>query len=87
MPAQLSFDPARTAVLSMDLQAGIVSIYVKDQGRLFPAQAQILAAQRIPRSSRLTDVFPMLSGDVFAHSVSISNHAIFMIGSACYGNT
>jgi hypothetical protein len=44
MPAQLSFDPARTAVLSMDLQAGIVSIYVKDQGRLFPAQAQILAA-------------------------------------------
>jgi hypothetical protein len=36
MPAQLSFDPARTAVLSMDLQAGIVSTYVKDQGRLFP---------------------------------------------------
>jgi nicotinamidase-related amidase len=31
MPAQLAFDPGRTAVLSMDLQAGIVSIYVKDQ--------------------------------------------------------
>jgi nicotinamidase-related amidase len=30
MPAQLSFDPERTAVLSMDLQVGIVSIYVKD---------------------------------------------------------
>jgi nicotinamidase-related amidase len=31
MPAQLSIDPARTALLGMDLQAGIVSIYVKDQ--------------------------------------------------------
>ena len=30
MPTQLSFDPARSAVLSMDLQTGIVSIYAKD---------------------------------------------------------
>jgi len=31
MPAQLSLDPARTAVLSMDLQTAIVGIYAKDQ--------------------------------------------------------
>lgn len=45
MPAQLSFDPARTAVLSMDLQAGIVSIYVKDQDLLTRA-ASILQRAR-----------------------------------------
>ena len=45
MPAQLSFDPARTAVLSMDLQAGIVSIYVKDQ-ELLTRAASVLQRAR-----------------------------------------
>jgi nicotinamidase-related amidase len=31
MPPQLTLDPARTAVLSMDLQAAVVGIYAKDQ--------------------------------------------------------
>jgi nicotinamidase-related amidase len=31
MPNQFSFDPSRSAVLSMDLQTAIVSIYVEDQ--------------------------------------------------------
>ena len=45
MPAQLSLDPARTAVLSMDLQAGIVSIYVKDQ-ELLARAASVLQRAR-----------------------------------------
>lgn len=31
MPNQFSFDPSRSAVLSLDLQTAIVSIYVEDQ--------------------------------------------------------
>lgn len=30
MPTELAFDRARTAVLSMDIQTGVVSVYVKD---------------------------------------------------------
>ena len=45
MPAQLSFDPARTAVLSMDLQAGIVSTYVKDP-ELLTRAASVLQRAR-----------------------------------------
>src|SRR5713226_7193793 len=45
MPAQLSLDPARTAVLRMDLQAGIVSIYVKDQ-ELLARAASVLQRAR-----------------------------------------
>lgn len=45
MPARLSFDPARTAVLSMDLQAGIVSIYVKDQDLLARAASVLQRAR------------------------------------------
>jgi nicotinamidase-related amidase len=45
MPAQLSIDPARTALLSMDLQAGIVSIYVKDQ-ELLARAATVLQRAR-----------------------------------------
>lgn len=45
MPAQPSFDPARTAVLSMDLQVGIVSIYVKDQ-ELLTRAASVLQRAR-----------------------------------------
>jgi nicotinamidase-related amidase len=45
MPAQLSFDPARAAVLSMDLQAGVVSLYVKDQ-ELLTRAASVLRRAR-----------------------------------------
>jgi nicotinamidase-related amidase len=45
MPAQLLFDPARTAVLSMDLQVGIVSVYVKDQ-ELLSRAANVLQRAR-----------------------------------------
>jgi nicotinamidase-related amidase len=45
MPAQLSLDPARTAVLSMDLQVGIVSIYLKDQ-ELLTRAANVLQHAR-----------------------------------------
>ena len=45
MPAQLSLDPARTAVLSMDLQTGIVSIYVKDE-QLLTRAANVLQHAR-----------------------------------------
>lgn len=44
MPEQLSFDTARSAVLSMDYQAGIVSIYAKDQEDLLTRAASELAA-------------------------------------------
>jgi nicotinamidase-related amidase len=42
---QLSLDPTRTAVLSMDLQAGIVSIYVKDP-ELLARAASVLQRAR-----------------------------------------
>ena len=47
MSTSLSFDPARSAVLSMDLQAGIVSIYAKDQaGALMERVAGVLQRAR-----------------------------------------
>ncbi len=39
MPVEPALDPARTAVLSMDMQAGIVSIYAGDQQDAFTARA------------------------------------------------
>ena len=45
MAAQLSFSPTRTAVLSMDLQTGVVSAYVKDDG-FIPRVARVLNLAR-----------------------------------------
>jgi len=39
MPSDLTFDPARSALLSMDYQAGIVSFYAKDQEESLVARA------------------------------------------------
>jgi len=41
----MSFDPKRTALLSMDLQAGIVSVYVKDP-ELIPRAANLIEQAR-----------------------------------------
>lgn len=41
----MSFDPRRSAVLSMDLQAGVVSVYVKDEG-LIPRVAGLVDEAR-----------------------------------------
>ncbi len=45
MAEPLSFSPQRTAVLSMDLQAGVVSAYVKDD-TFIPRAARVLDAAR-----------------------------------------
>lgn len=45
MPNQFSFDPARSAVLSMDLQTAIVSIYVEDQELLSRAGSVLRRAR------------------------------------------
>ncbi|HSS52534.1 MAG TPA: isochorismatase family protein, partial [Thermoanaerobaculia bacterium] len=39
-------DPTHTAVLSMDLQAGIVSIYVKDQAEFLARVVRLLDSAR-----------------------------------------
>ena len=39
MPAPFRFDPAHTAVLNMDCQTGIVSIYTKGDQAAFLARA------------------------------------------------
>jgi nicotinamidase-related amidase len=44
--ATLSIDPARSAVLSMDMQAGIVSIYAKDDPELVTRAAALLKQAR-----------------------------------------
>ena len=46
MAEQLSFNPARTAVLSMDNQAGIVASYAKDQETLVARGASVLERAR-----------------------------------------
>jgi nicotinamidase-related amidase len=46
MTNQSSIDPARTAVLSMDLQAGIISIYAKDDASFVERAASILGKAR-----------------------------------------
>jgi nicotinamidase-related amidase len=46
MTAQLSFNPARTAILSMDNQTGIVAAYVKDQEALVARGASVLERAR-----------------------------------------
>jgi nicotinamidase-related amidase len=43
---KLSFDPARSAVLSMDNQAGIVSIYVKEPEGFLEHAASVLESSR-----------------------------------------
>ena len=45
MTEPLSFAPKRTAVLSMDLQAGVVAVYVKD-GEYIPRVARVLKLAR-----------------------------------------
>jgi nicotinamidase-related amidase len=42
----MTFDPKRTALLSMDLQTGIVSVYVKDEGFIPRAAGVIEQARR-----------------------------------------
>lgn len=49
MPAQLSLDPTRSAVLSMDYQTAIVSIYAKDQEDLLARAASVLKRARSSR--------------------------------------
>ncbi|HEV2386201.1 MAG TPA: isochorismatase family cysteine hydrolase [Candidatus Acidoferrales bacterium] len=46
MPAQLSFDPACTAVLSMDYQTALVSIYAKEQEGLLVRARSVLGRAR-----------------------------------------
>lgn len=46
MTGQLSLDPARTAVLSMDNQAGIVASYAKDPEALMARGANVLERAR-----------------------------------------
>ena len=46
MSEKLSWDPARTAVLSMDCQAGIVSVYVPDQEGFLSRAASVLERAR-----------------------------------------
>lgn len=46
MTNQFLFDPARTAVLSMDMQAGLVSIFAKDQPDFAERAASVLAKAR-----------------------------------------
>lgn len=51
MTAPMIFDPSRSALLGMDYQAGIVSIYAKDQPDLLERAAGVL---RKARSSGMT---------------------------------
>jgi nicotinamidase-related amidase len=44
--ADLAFDRARTAVLSMDLQAGVVSVYVKEDGFVARVRQLLESARR-----------------------------------------
>jgi nicotinamidase-related amidase len=46
METSLSFEPNRTAVLSMDLQSGIVAIYAKDDHDLPNRAASVLESSR-----------------------------------------
>jgi nicotinamidase-related amidase len=46
MPAPLSFDPARTAILCMDYQTAILSIYAKDPDALLARAAGVLDRAR-----------------------------------------
>ena len=46
MRAHLSFDPARSAVLSLDYQTAIVSIYAKDQDDLLERVRSVLKGAR-----------------------------------------
>jgi nicotinamidase-related amidase len=46
MTNQVSFDPARSAVLSMDLQSAIVSIYTQGKGDLLVRAASVLKKSR-----------------------------------------
>ena len=46
MTAQLSFDPARSAILSLDYQTALVSIYAKDPGALLARTRSVLDGAR-----------------------------------------
>ena len=47
MPNEQSFVPSRTAVLSMDMQKGIVSIYVKEQENFLAHASEVLKRARV----------------------------------------
>jgi nicotinamidase-related amidase len=47
MPMQFSFDPSRSALLSMDYQTGIVSRYAKDLEGFLPRAASVLKHARV----------------------------------------
>ena len=49
MPQEQSFDPARTAVLSMDLQTAIVSIYAGKNDDFLPRAASVLRSARLAK--------------------------------------
>jgi nicotinamidase-related amidase len=51
METSLSFEPNRTAVLSMDLQSGIVAIYAKDDHDLPNRAASVLESSRNQKMS------------------------------------
>jgi nicotinamidase-related amidase len=46
MAVDVSLDPARTAVLSMDMQAGILALYAGDQEGFTQRAAQVLRRAR-----------------------------------------
>ncbi len=46
MPARFGFDPARSALLSMDCQTGIVAIYVKEKDAFLARAAGVLKRAR-----------------------------------------
>lgn len=46
MGTKISFDPARTAILAMDCQAGVVSIYVQPPDEFLTRASNVLAAAR-----------------------------------------
>jgi nicotinamidase-related amidase len=47
MSAHISFDPARSAVLGMDYQAGVVSIYTKNDESMLTRAANVLRQARL----------------------------------------
>jgi len=49
MPTPPSFDPTRTAILAMDCQAGVVSIYVQPPDEFLNRASSVLAAARKTR--------------------------------------
>ena len=62
MAVDVSLDPARTAVLSMDMQAGILALYAGDQEGFTQRAAQVLRLSLIHISSRMADASTTING-------------------------